>query len=192
MKNKDLEVAYIVKNVGQEVPENTIDVLEVGDKVTHMRDALERKQYLEKYDTNFNKGVRFVKIYDNMIDALADQLTLGEFRFAIRLTKHISYDDCILRTNGHGNGKVLTIKDISELMNLNYQNCCKLMNSLIDKGVFGKHTVGSIETPGKELQCYTANPYIFMRGMKVERAIVALFEDTGWGRIRTTETEESN
>lgn len=72
MKNKDLEVAYIVKNVGQEVPENTIDVLEVGDKVTHMRDALERKQYLKKYDTNFNKGVRFVKIYDNMIDALAD------------------------------------------------------------------------------------------------------------------------
>lgn len=189
MNNMDLNVAYIVENVGQSIPENTIDTLQVGDKVTHMRDVMARKQIVEKYDTKFNKGVRFVKIYDDMIDALAEKLTLGEFRFAIRLTKHISYDDCILRTNGHGNGRILSIHDISDVMNINYQNCCKLINALIDKGVIGKHTVGSIETPGKEVQCFTANPYIFMRGKKVERTIVSLFENTGWSKIGATETE---
>lgn len=184
MERNDLNVAYIVADVGQKMPENTIDTLQAGDKITHMRDIVNHKKENEKFDKNFNKGVGFVKIYDDMIDALADKLTLAEFRFAIRLTHHMSYDDGILRTKGHKQGKVLTIKDMSELLNINYANCCKLINALIDKGVIGKHITGNIDNPGTELPCFTCNPYIFMRGKKMDRSIISLFAKSGWDTLK--------
>ena len=183
MERNDLNVAYIVADVGQETPENTIDTLQVGDKITHMRDIVNRQKENEKYDKNFNKGVGFVKIYDDMIDALAENLTLAEFRFAIRLTHHMSYDDGILRTKGHKQGKVLTIKDIGEL----FANCCKLVNALINKGVLGKHVTGNVDNPGTEIPCFTCNPYIFMRGKKMERSIISLFAGSGWDTIQVAD-----
>ncbi|MBQ0090623.1 MAG: hypothetical protein KBT27_14960 [Prevotellaceae bacterium] len=168
-----------------------IDELEAGDKIKHKRDEQKRQDHLDKYQENFNEGVRFVKLFDEVLDTLSERLSVSEFRFAVRLAKHVSYDDCILRTNGHGNGKFLDITDISNLLGENYKTTSRIMNGLIKKGVIGKHVTGCLEDPNVLVQCYTCNPYIYMRGTKVEKTILALFEKSGWKDIYT-DTEKSN
>ena len=77
-----------------------------------------------------------MKLYDEVLDKLAEVLTNTEFTVAIRLARHVSYGDCILRYNGNPNGKILTIDDLSELLNLNYKTCNRIINALVKKGVF--------------------------------------------------------
>lgn len=168
-----------------------IDELESGDKIKHKRDEEKKQEHLDKYQENFNEGVRFVKLFDEVLDTLSERLSVSEFRFAVRLAKHVSYDDCILRTNGHGNGKFLDITDISNLLGENYKTTSRIINGLIKKGVIGKHITGCIEDPSLSVQCYTCNPYIYMRGTKVEKTILALFDKSGWKDIYA-DTEKLN
>lgn len=160
-----------------------LDEIKPGDKIKHKEDDDKKKEYLNTYEVNFNQGVRFVKLFDEVLDTLSERLSVTEFRFAVRLAKHVSYDDCILRTNGHRNGKFLDISDISELLGENYKTTSRIMNGLVKKGVIGKHITGCIENPNLSVQCYTCNPYIYMRGTKVEKTILALFEKSGWAEI---------
>ena len=50
----------------------------------------------------------------------------------------------------------------------------------IKKGVVGKHETGCVENPDIMVKCYTFNPFIISRGVKLNRTIIALFEKTGW------------
>lgn len=143
-------------------------------------EELRREMFLHKYDPNFNKGVRFVKLYDGVLDALTEKLTKAELVFMLKIVKLVSYDDCILRTNGHGHGKILDLNDIADAIGENYKNCSKLMGGLIKKGVVGKHETGCVENPDIMVKCYTFNPFIISRGVKLNRTIIALFEKTGW------------
>ena len=63
----------------------------------------------------------FVKLYDDVLEELSEHLTNAEFNFTIRLAKHVSFKDCVLRSNGNPNGKVLDAKDLAVLMNMNPQ-----------------------------------------------------------------------
>ena len=175
------------------IDRNTGNVICMTNGVTSIEDniptesELKKKEFLEKYDPNFNKGARFVKLYDGVLELLTQKLTKAELVFMLKLIKFVSYDDGILRMGGHGNGVILNLDDITTAIGENYKNCNKLMNGLIKKGIIGKHQTGCVEKPDILIKCYIFNPYILNRGVKMNRTILALFENTGWRRPVITE-----
>lgn len=144
------------------------------------KEDIKRREFLEKYDPHFNKGARFVKLYDGVLELLVQKLTKAELTFMFKLVRLVSYDDGVLRTGGHGNGVILDLDSISNIVGESYKNCNKLMNGLIKKGIVGKHQTGCVENPDIIIKCYTFNPYILSRGTKMSRTILSLFENSGW------------
>lgn len=128
----------------------------------------------------FNEGVSFVKLYDDILEELNKYLTNAEFNFTIRLARHVSYKDCILRTNGNPNGKILDAKDIAALLEMDDSNVRRLISSLIKKGVLGRHTTGCKDDPTKKFKTITCNPFIFTRGNKINNTAISLFMDSRW------------
>lgn len=175
------------------IDRETGEVICTSEGVTSIEDStpteeeLKQKEFLEKYDPHFNKGARFVKLYDGVLELLTQKLTKAELVFMFKLVRLVSYEDGILRTGGHGNGVILDLDDIAEIIGENYKNCSKLMNGLIKKGVIGKHQTGCIEKPDILVKCYTFNPYILNRGVKMNRTILALFENSGWNNLSITD-----
>lgn len=128
----------------------------------------------------FNEGVSFVKLYDDILDDLGEWLTTAEFSFAIRLAKHVSYKDCILRTNGNPNGKILNVQDLAALMKTDPSIVRRYVSSLVKKGVLGKHVTGCRDNPNIQIKAITCNPYIFSRGNKLNPTAVSLFANSRW------------
>lgn len=146
-------------------------------------EEIKRQEFLEKWDTDFNKGARFVKVYDKALEVMVEKLSKSELQFAMKIVKLVSYDDSILRTGGHGNGKVLSLNDIAEITEESYKNCSKLMNALLKQGIVGKHETGCVGAPNIIIKCYTFNPYILNRGKKLDKTVEGLFHNTGWERL---------
>ena len=130
----------------------------------------------------YNSDKKFVKIFD------ADELykilenNSGVFTTAMRLSDFVSYTDCVLRHGGHGNGKVLNVKDLMAELDIPYSTLKKHLNILYSNGVLAYCKTGTKGNPDLINDCIIANPDIFMRGANVSKAIIAVFRDSGWNK----------
>lgn len=190
MKNSKLETTKDNKqeNVAAYVVDATTgtitDTFRYGDSYKKLTKENKKKvlEYLAKKNecVDFNKGASFVKLYDDILEELNKYLTNAEFNFTIRLARHVSFKDCILRTNGNPNGKILDAKDIASLLNMDDSNVRRLISSLIKKGVLGRHVTGCKSNSSKKIKTITCNPFIFTRGNKINNTAIALFMDSRW------------
>lgn len=153
-----------------------IDYIYAGDKVVHK----DEEKPTDKYYFDFNRDKKFVKLYSGM-SSLKRNLKLNDAQFAvmIELSDYVSYEDCILREGGHGNGKILTIGDLADKLEMKYDTLQKIMSVLVRKGILGIHKTGSIDNPNILTKAITVNPYVYTRGTKVNKTILGLFEKTG-------------
>lgn len=160
-----------------------IDEVFQGDRVSIKREA--QDVYASTHIMNFNKDKSFVKIYDEVVPLLEKYLTLPEFKFAICLTPHVSFEDCIIRKTQDRRSKILTMKDLATLHNFKYDYVRKIMSSLKRKGIIGKHETGSIlqDFPQEESTVYTVNPYIYFRGSDILTPIHSFYERSGWQKL---------
>jgi hypothetical protein len=180
MSNKKQKAVLIDIESGE-----VLDSVYYGDKVKikHKEDELKKEEFLKNYDPEFNKGESFVKLYDKTLAVLRRNLKPTEFIFAISLAEFVSYNDGIIRKGGHGNGKFLTMEDLSKEMNLDYGVVRRIVPSLITKGIMCKYEVGSVENPKLKVKGYVCNPWIYMRGIAMNRTIMGLFEKSGWREL---------
>ena len=160
-----------------------IDHIYDGDSIKHREDDEKKKEFLKKYDPEFNKGESFVKLYDKTLAVLRKHLKPAEFMFAISLAEYISYNDGSLRTGGHGNGKFLSMEDLSKEMDIDYNVVRRIMPVLTKKGIVCKYETGCVENPKLKVKGYVCNPWIFMRGVAMNRTIIGLFEKSGWREL---------
>jgi hypothetical protein len=160
-----------------------INHLYEGDSIKHREDDEKKKEFLKKYDPEFNKGESFVKLYDKTLAVLRKNLKPAEFMFAISLAEYVSYEDGILRTGAHGNGKFLTMEDLSKEMDYDYNVVRRIMPVLVSKGIVCKFETGCVENPKLKVKGYVANPWIFMRGVIMDRTIIGLFEKSNWREL---------
>lgn len=178
LKEKET-VAYVVSADGA-----ITDEFHEGDSyIKHTKESKEKKASFLKEESEcviFNEGVSFVKLYDDVLDELGEILSDADFKFCMRLAKHISFKDCVLRTNGNPNGKLLDTNDIAELLHMNPSSVRGRMSNLIKVGVLGRHVTGCKENPNLKFKCITCNPYIFTRGNKVNLTILSLFDKSKW------------
>ena len=185
MLNEEDEIVAVVVNVAT----NTVtDTFRYGDsyKKKTKEDKKKILEFLEekKKCTEFNKGVSFVKLYDDILEELNKHLSGAEFIFTMRLAKHVSYKDCILRTNGNPNGKILDAKDIAALLEMDDSNVRRLISSLVKKGVLGRHITGCKDDPSKQFKTITCNPFIFTRGNKINDTAMSLFMNSRWNTTK--------
>lgn len=166
------ERKIIAKIVNHETGEIMDDLYE-NDKIIHEKDKDDNTIY------DFNKGKDFVKLYVG-VNNLRKYLTPNEFSIAISLADFVCYDDCILRKGGHHNGKIFTLQELSDEMDIPYNNLRRTINSLIKKGVIGIHKTGCKDKPNAIVKAITVNPYIYTKGTNVNKTILGLFENSNW------------
>lgn len=176
-------VNYIVNASTGEITNTTYQ----GDRLTIARQS--QLQYANDHLQNFNSGKTFVKIYDEIIPLLEKYLSSAEFKFVICLIPHVSYEDCIIRKTMDRKSKILTQKEIAQLHNYKYDYVRKIMASLKNKGVIGKHETGSIlncsgnDNIAESNIAYTVNPYIYFRGSDIITPIHAFYSGSGWKEL---------
>lgn len=161
------------------------DVAEVVDvKSGEVFKPKDGKIIIEEYEKDrfiaFDKGRDFMKLYIDIISKLVERLTPTEITFMLTLAPLMSYEDCVLRRGGHGNGEALNAKQIAEILGLEYHKARRLITSLEKKGVMGHHVTGSLYGDNSKKKVYTVNPYIFFRGAKLNRAVYDFYSKTGW------------
>lgn len=143
-------------------------------------DRIVRASCHEDIIKGYNKDKKFVKLFDGTEELFKLLGNSGVFSTAIRLSKFVCYTDCVLRHNGHGNGKVMDIHDLSDEMKIPYNTLRKHMNVLYSNGILAYCKTGTRGNPEAISDCILANPDVFMRGIDVNASVLAVFRNAGW------------
>ena len=173
-------VMHVDKDTGEILCETT-GCTEIIDN-SKTESEKKRLEYIESHVMSFNKGEKFVKLYDETIKILRKNLTPSEFMVAISLAEYTSYEDCIIKQGGHGNGHDMNMNDLAEELGIEYTRISKIIKSLIQKGVIGRFETGNTYD-NKLRKVYIANPYIYFRGNNVNKSVANYFSNSGWKEL---------
>ena len=146
------------------------------------------EEYLEDDDENdecsdfFMNDITFIKSFRGNGIMLNQKLTNVEIAAVVFLCDFICYEDCVLRKNGNKKSAPLSIRDLSNLIGIKYETFRKTMSSLKKKQVIGIHSTGDV-VDGNSVKWITVNPYIFCRGIKVEKWVIDFYSTTEWAAL---------
>ena len=65
-------------------------------------------------------------------------------------------------------------------MEIDYEKLRRNLSSLTKKGVIGIHKTGCKDKPNTTVKAITVNPYIYLKGEKVNETILGLYENSQW------------
>lgn len=125
-----------------------------------------------KDNIEVNKGEPFIKIYTKVLFELSRSLTGTESQFVNYLIQHIRYTSGIL---AYSNGIKLTRQSMCNDTGLTMRSIDRVLDGLAEKQVLGRHKTG------QEIN-FTANPFIFMKGDRINETLFNLFKNTKWAR----------
>lgn len=131
---------------------------------------------------DINSNVTFYKSFVGNGKLLYSELKPIEIATLVLLCDFICYKDCVLRVGGHKNGRALSIAEIAEYCELEYETLRRTMSKLKSKQIIGYHNTGDKHN-GNVIKWITVNPYLFMRGNKVERWVAEFYADTVWAKV---------
>lgn len=177
------DVIHVDKNTGNIICE-TQGCTEIIDN-NKSESEIKAEIYKQEHEMNFQKKEGFVKMFTDVTYILALKLPAPEFRVAIGICKFVSYENCILQI-GHGQEiRNMDLDDISEVMELNYKTCARIVASLIKKGVLAKVQSGQLGEYTTNT-CYVVNPYIYVNGRNPAKVVVnEFFKNSGWKELMT-------
>lgn len=121
-----------------------------------------------------------MKLFDGTEELYKILNNAPAFNTAIRLSKFVCYNDCVLRNGGRKNGKVLNVHDLAEQMSIPYDTLRKHISLLYKNGILALCKTGTKGNPGLISDCIIANPDVFMRGVDVNESVLTVFRDAGW------------
>ena len=138
----------------------------------------------EKEDLRFMDDTTYIRNFRSNGVLFRELLTPQETQLTLFLQDFVCYNDCILRKNGNKQALPLTIEDLYVLYGggLKFGTFRKQMGSLRKKEVIAYHNSGILEL-GNKMRCITLNPYIFCRGMNVDKWISEYFSDSQWAKV---------
>jgi hypothetical protein len=151
--------------------------LETGEVVHEMQpgDRILRKQSVDylRSTVEINKDEPYAKAFIKPMFQLARSLSGPELQMVYFLLPYISYESGILM---HSNGRQLTREAISDNTGLGLKTVDRIIKALYDKKVIGKHI------SGREVH-YTVNPWLFMRGKRINRTLYEFFKSSRWAKV---------
>lgn len=128
MKETKEITGYIV-DIDGEITNKLYD----GDKIVRK----EQSEYPLKTIANFNKEEAFVKVFTSPLLELYKTLSSKEAAVVLSIIPFISYSDGVLRYNK----QIVSVKDICEILEENYDVYSRTIRSLINKDVLKKADV---------------------------------------------------
>ena len=124
----------------------------------------------------------FVKLYKRAIDQLGRELSNRDFSWFIRLSPYVKMQDCTLLND---NDEYLNVKQISELLGVNYDNLKTVFRSYEKNGLIKKVKMPSQKDIYKEVNAIVVNPFLYVNGEYVVKEIRDMFTDTKWSEYTT-------
>lgn len=139
-----------------------------GDRILRKRS----EEYL-KSTVEILKDEPYTKIFSRVMFRLASTLTGAELQMTYFLMQYISYASGILM---HSNGKPVTRHFIARETGMSERTVDRILQGLKEKQVIGKHV------NGRDVH-YTVNPWIFMRGNRINRTLYEFFKNSRWAKV---------
>lgn len=138
---------------------------------------------IENNEVRFMDDTTYIRSFRGNGVLFRQLLTAEETQLALFLQDFVCYNDCILRTNGNKQGNPLTLDMLASMYGLKYDTFRKIMSSLKNKEVVAYHKSGSVSPEKNKMKCITLNPYIFCRGMEVDKWISDYFSNSQWANF---------
>lgn len=122
--------------------------------------------------TSVNEGENFIKLYTRVLEDLVNEdLTSSDWKVILVCLKHLAYYSGAITYENNGN--FLTPADIEKESGISKRSTLYSINHLIELKILHKGETG------KEYQLF-ANPYIFMKGTRVNKTLHAMFKKSKW------------
>lgn len=144
-----------------------IEELSEGDSY-----SIKRKCELKQNKITINQGEKFVKVYYKKLFEVSKKLNSTEVQFLNYLMGYMAYNTGILCCE---NGKVLTRQRMSEDTDLELRRVDQILSSLVENEILHKCRTG------RHIY-FIANPFIFMKGPKMNIVTIKIFENTKWAK----------
>lgn len=146
-----------------------------GEMVGHIEtgDRILKAKSIEGVEIGRNEA--YTKVYLKPMFELAKVLTGTEAQFVNYLMSYAGYASGILQ---HDNNKPLTREVMKEETGQDERTIDRILCALIEKQVIGKHKTG-------RSLIFTANPYIFMRGKRINETLYNLYKHTKWAKMHS-------
>ena len=144
--------------------------LNAGDRIVRKKSI----DYLKNTD-ELQKTEMYVKFFLKSASVLArEKMSSTEISVCLEMLQYIRYDTGYLAFE---NGIKLTLDDIKRKCDfISMTSVVRAVDELVDKKIFAK-----VKT-GKENN-YLVNPYVFMRGARVNKTLSKTFENSKWARL---------
>ena len=146
---------------------NRIDEMNSGDRIVRAT----RSEYLIN-TVDLHRGEDFIKVFTSNLLDVASELTGQESILMMIMIGFIQYNTGILT---HKNGRPVTRECITKMADKDKTVVDRLLDSLSKKQIIGKHKTG-------RTVCFTVNPFIFMKGNRVNRTLAKFFENSRWAK----------
>ena len=144
-----------------------------GDTFKIIKGKKFKNKKVEEPKIYINKEESFIKVYTKPLFELSKSLTGTESLFVNYLIQYIRYNTGIL---AYDNGKHITRVTMAKDTGLSKKTIDRLIISLSDKEILGKHKTGRCTT-------LTVNPFIFMRGHKINQTLFEFFVNSRWANM---------
>ena len=138
-----------------------------GDRIVRKQSA----DYLQR-TVELMRDEPYTKIYNRPMFSLAKSLSGSEMQMVYFLLPYLSYESGMLKAR---NGQPLTRQQISDKTGLSINTVDRLLQGLKKVQVIGRNVVG------REVQ-YFMNPYLFMRGKRINWTLRDMFQNTDWAK----------
>lgn len=144
--------------------------LNEGDRIVRKKSI----EYLKNTD-ELQKTEMYVKFFLKSASVLArEKMSSTAMSVCLEMLQYIRYDTGYL---AYENGIKLTLEDIKNKCGfISSASVVRAIDELVDKKIFAR-----VKT-GKENN-YLVNPYIFMRGARVNKTLSKTFETSRWAKL---------
>jgi hypothetical protein len=148
--------------------------LQEGDRI-----VTKKQQDFLNNTMPLNEDENFIKLMSKILEDLArEKLTSAEWQVVIVCLKHLSYYSGAIKFENNGN--FVTPQDIAKESKLSKRSVQYCIEHLVNIKIFHKGKTG------EEFQLF-ANPFIFMKGNKVNKTLYDMFKTSKWNKKNTEE-----
>ena len=160
-----------------------LDEVMPGDRILRKNSIEFLKNKDEEDDglIEINKGRPFIKLYDDVAEDLAkEKLNSSEFAVLLQCINHLSYVSGLAKRKN--SDEPLTPIFFEKALGLTKPTVLAAIAGLIEKEIILRGETG------ERYQLYL-NPYIFMKGRKINKTLFEMFKNTKWYRKHKWELE---
>ena len=160
-----------------------IDEVFPGDRILRKNsiEFLKKKDEEDDGLIEINKGRPFIKLYDDVAEDLAkERLNSSEFAVLLQCINHLSYVSGLAKRKN--SDEPLTPVFFEKALGLSKPTVLAAIAGLIEKEIILRGETG------ERYQLFL-NPYIFMKGRKINQTLFEMFKGTKWYRKHKWELE---